>query len=563
MATKCTRQLLSDVNSCDLPDFIKKLVNKICDFYDEQDYIDVTFKLSNPIAMIPAHRLILSAASPYFNDLFKSEHGLAPVIELNDIDSDTFERLMTFCYTGKTLITIENVDLMLKAAMVLQLCDAVLSCVDYILEHITEYTLKRAYDLERETQCIQLYEKLLKYEIENFIEVSQSAEFLNFSTEKLQAIIEADNLNVSCEQDAFRAIKRWYEYDASARQKELPVLIDCLRLTQLDVCFLMENVQTLPGCEVLALRALSWIGFPSARSKVSLKFSAARENVCNKPVLLAVQVSENLSCSGPYTGAVTNIFQYDKAEDEWHIYADIETSDWKNYGLELFDNSLMFIGGKCDGEEVRTVKSWSFTTKTWITLPPMGRARSFPVVLSLNKSIYAIGGQYDASVERYSPVSGWRCVSNMSSQRYSAGAVVHDGKIFIMGGWDGRSSLKSVERYDPSLNSWTKCADMNAVRRCPAVAVHNGCIYVLGGGSEIVERYDPQSNKWTKICSLSVSCNAMACVSMDDQLWAIGGNTTNSVSVYNAERDEWIEKKKTTCTCWWFILLLCCAENVT
>ncbi|XP_036339285.1 kelch-like protein 41 [Rhagoletis pomonella] len=78
MATNGTRQLLLDVNGQDLNHFIKKLLNNICDFYDEQDLIDVTFKLSNPTAMVPAHRLILSAASPYFKDLFKSDKGLTP-----------------------------------------------------------------------------------------------------------------------------------------------------------------------------------------------------------------------------------------------------------------------------------------------------------------------------------------------------------------------------------------------------------------------------------------------------------------------------------------------------
>ncbi|XP_036338597.1 kelch-like protein 8 [Rhagoletis pomonella] len=164
------------INTCHLhPDVnghIFKLLNNIWELYDQQDLIDVTFKLSNPTAMVPAHRLILSAACPYFKELFKSDKGLTPVIELNNVDSDTFERLLTFCYTGKTLITIDNVDATLKAAIVLKLDDAVVDCVDYILEHITDYTLQRAYSLERETQCVPLYEKLLEYDINNFMEVS-------------------------------------------------------------------------------------------------------------------------------------------------------------------------------------------------------------------------------------------------------------------------------------------------------------------------------------------------------------------------------------------------------
>ncbi|XP_036338602.1 uncharacterized protein LOC118748334 [Rhagoletis pomonella] len=128
MATNGTRQLIPNVIGYGLTPFVKKLLNNICNFYDEQDLIDVTFKLSNPTALIPAHRLILSAASPYFKDLFKSHKGLTPVIELNNIDSDTFELL------------------------------------------IAEYTLQRAYCLERETHCVPLYEKLLEYEINNFME---------------------------------------------------------------------------------------------------------------------------------------------------------------------------------------------------------------------------------------------------------------------------------------------------------------------------------------------------------------------------------------------------------
>ncbi|XP_017460550.1 PREDICTED: kelch-like protein 8 [Rhagoletis zephyria] len=76
-------------------------------------------------------------------------------------------------------------------------------------------------------------------------------------------------------------------------------------------------------------------------------------------------------------------------------------------------------------------------------------------------------------------------------------------------------------------------------------AVHNGCIYVLGGTSEnkTVERYDPQSDKWTKMCSLNVGRGGMGCVFVGDQLWAVGGWNSKSVSVYNAECDEWVVKK--------------------
>ena len=36
------------------------------------------------------------------------------------------------------------------------------------------------------------------------------------------------------------------------------------------------------------------------------------------------------------------------------------------------------------------------------------------------------------------------------------GTVVLDGYIYIAGGHDGNSSISSVERYDPLLNTWSQ-----------------------------------------------------------------------------------------------------------
>ncbi|XP_017485148.1 PREDICTED: kelch-like protein 5 isoform X2 [Rhagoletis zephyria] len=530
-----------DVNGQDLNHFIKKLLNNICDFYDEQDLIDVTFKLSNPTAMVPAHRLILSAASPYFKDLFKSDKGLTPVIEIIDIDSDTFERLITFCYTGQTLVTIDNVDAMLKAAIYLKLDEAVVNCVDYILEHITDYTLQRAYSLERETQCVPLYEKLLEYDINNFMEISKHREFLSFDAEKLQAIIESHNLNVTCEEDAFYAVKQWYEYDASGRKHKLPDLISRLRLTLFDTSFLLRNVQTLPGCESLAFKATSWISLPSQRALISLKYTEPRRNVCVKEedtTLLAVQA---YGCTG-------TIFQYDQTEDKWQKYAELEHYA-SAYGMCLMEDNIIYIGGVRDGEITSGVESWSLKTKTWRTLPSMIQSRCWPSVVLLNGNVYAIGGtiapgQRTQSVEKYSPGGRWKLVSSMIMPRSQASAVALNDKIFVIGGHNG-NDLKTVECYDPFSNTWTKCGHMNEINYSPGVAVHNGCIYVLGGTSDkkTLECYDPQSNKWTKMCSLNMGRPYIGCVFVSDQLWAVGGWNSNSVSVYYAKTDEWLEKK--------------------
>ncbi|XP_050340996.1 kelch-like protein 17 [Bactrocera neohumeralis] len=276
MASSCTESPALQSDSSERTCFMEKLMAKIFSFYDEQSLIDVTFKVSNPTALVPAHRLVLAAASPYFENLFNGAQGTNPVIEINDIDSDIFERLITFCYTGQTLITVNNVSDMLKAAIVLQLDDAITSCVDYLMAHINEYTIQGVYTLERETQCELFKQKIIENETQNFVEISQSDEFLNFDFEKMQRILESDNLNITREEDAFDAIKRWFNFDVAARQEQLPLLIACLRLTQFDADFLLTHIQPLPGCELLAFKALSWIIKPEARTKINMRFTGPR-----------------------------------------------------------------------------------------------------------------------------------------------------------------------------------------------------------------------------------------------------------------------------------------------
>ncbi|XP_067641716.1 kelch-like protein 5 isoform X2 [Eurosta solidaginis] len=536
LAACSTRQRLSEMSPDGAIHFMEKLLFQIYEHFDEQDLIDVTFKLSNPTSLITAHRLILSAASPYFKQLFKSEDGICPLIEITDMDSDTFERLITFCYTGKTIVTIENVDRMLKAALILQLEEVVLNCVDFLIDHITDYTLARAYALESEAQCELLSAKIFEYEIENFINVIQSPEFLNFDANKLQTILERDDLNITSERDAFDAIKRWYEHDASSRKQKLPDLMSYLRLTQFNTNFIMENIHPLPGCQFTALEAVSWVNVPSTRKAISLRCTRPRQRIAD--AFLALNFESGI------------IFQYNKTDDLWQKWVDIKM-DAVDVQAILMDDNLIFIGGTRNGKAIDEVSSWNFKNTLFQRLPPMNQPRYLHSVVELNSKIYAVGGQGAndeilQSVEMYTASDGWKSINSMSTPRAFVTAVVLNEKIYVIGGRHG-DTLKSVECYDPTKNSWTQCADMNEKHSNAGASVHNGQIFVVGGfhddDSLTVERYDPQRNEWTKICSLNIKCQRPGCISIYNQLWAVGGNYKDFVSVYDEQNDKWIDKK--------------------
>jgi len=61
------------------------------------------------------------------------------------------------------------------------------------------------------------------------------------------------------------------------------------------------------------------------------------------------------------------------------------------------------------------------------------------------------------------------------------GAVTLGGKVYICGGFDGMSSLNSVEMYDPDADQWTMVSSMEKHRSASGVVVLNGQIYAIGG----------------------------------------------------------------------------------
>jgi len=61
------------------------------------------------------------------------------------------------------------------------------------------------------------------------------------------------------------------------------------------------------------------------------------------------------------------------------------------------------------------------------------------------------------------------------------GAVALKGRVYICGGFDGSSSLNSVEMYDPETDEWTMLSSMERHRSASGVVVLDGQIYAIGG----------------------------------------------------------------------------------
>lgn len=81
---------------------------------------DVCLQVGN--SRIQAHKIVLSASSPYFRAMFTGElvESKQTDIVIRDIDEQAMEMIIDFCYTSKITVDEKSVQNLLPAACLLQ-----------------------------------------------------------------------------------------------------------------------------------------------------------------------------------------------------------------------------------------------------------------------------------------------------------------------------------------------------------------------------------------------------------------------------------------------------------
>ena len=111
-------------------------------------------------------------------------------------------------------------------------------------------------------------------------------------------------------------------------------------------------------------------------------------------------------------------------------------------------------------------------------------------------------------------------------------------KIFVLGGRDDKYSLKSVQSYSWSENSWTEESSMNKVRSGASAFVHDRQIYVSGGwtgteftGSITSLNVDGEHKEWVETpIKMPVKCHGHKMVCHENNAILTGGEVGDNVS---------------------------------
>lgn len=220
------------------------------------------------------------------------------------------------------------------------------------------------------------------------------------------------------------------------------------------------------------------------------------------------------------------------------------------------DEHLIVAGGfGAHQRPVDIVERWNPRTNEWTALQPLTKRRRYAAAAAIGKRLYVVGG-YDGR-QRMNSVecldlsqenATWQPVASLTYRRALPGVCVHQSLIYVCGGFDGSSRLASTECYDEKTDVWTIGEDMHVGREGAGLVAIGDHLYCIGGYDglnllQTVEKYDINLGRWSQMAPMLTPRSGAGCATIDKYIFACGGFDgtvhLSSVERYDSQTNQW------------------------
>ncbi|XP_078597336.1 kelch-like protein 24a [Branchiostoma floridae x Branchiostoma japonicum] len=194
----------------------------------------------------PCHRLVLSAASPYFRAMFTSDmaESRQKTVVLQGLDADMFGEILSYIYSGTLHVSLEKVQPLYQAADLLQLDYVRDTSSSYMAMNVDHSTFVDLYKFAGVFSVDIVLRRCVTWIDINFAEFSSGEEFCSLSVNQLTEIISHVELDVKEEKVVCEAVVRWVQHNKEDRLHHLPSILSYIRfnlLTSDDTAAMLEH----------------------------------------------------------------------------------------------------------------------------------------------------------------------------------------------------------------------------------------------------------------------------------------------------------------------------------
>ncbi|XP_035687990.1 kelch-like protein 21 [Branchiostoma floridae] len=438
----------------------------------------------------PCHRLVLSAASPYFRAMFTSDmaESRQKTVVLQGLDAGMFWEILSYIYSGTLHVSLDKVQPLYQAADLLQLDYVRDTCSSYMAMNVERSTCVDQYkfadvfsiDIVRKA-CLQLIHR-------NFVEVASSDEFCSLSVNQLTEIISHDELDVEEETTVYGVVLRWVQHSKEDRLHHLPSILPHIRfnlLTSDDKAAILEHplVTEYPGSSDYIRNAVQ-NGNPNQNPRVGLTMEMAllfsTEPGSNEILFMNPQEGKYISCSYNPEGLPDSSAMTVTTDNNIYI---LETKELENENQLSLYNRYNHAKNLWENEAMSSVCKWP------------GKFKPNNPLVEVNGILYHIAG-----------------VRNMY--------------------W------LQMRKYNWHTNQWQDCAELRLddTDRYSAVLPCGAQLYFLT--REALHCYDPREDKWSKRTAPWVIYEVDTAVVMGTEIFCTDCEFTQTM-VYDTESDCW------------------------
>nr|XP_039267693.1 kelch-like protein 28 [Styela clava] len=496
---------------------------------------------------LSAHKVVLSACSPYFKAMFTQDMAEKnqSYVTFHCVNVDAMEMIIDFAYTGKLQVTASNVQSLVPAACLFQMHLIIDECCQFLESQLHVNNCIGIWRFAYDYGLIELTQVLFKFINQNFEEISKLDEIHDLPVKYLIKILSSDDLNVSSEESVFQILESWIMWDVEARKINLPRLLKCVRLSLLSATYLRRSSLL---NSLISYNSLAWdIMHSSVQGELTLDQQHVRPR-CAPKLLCAVGGKNGLFAT------LSSLEIYLPAKNEWKSMAALPQPRYECSAV-VADRKLYVLGGiVCEPykQHSNTVVVWDPDKNNWIKSVEMLKSRSSFASVVLKGEIYVLGGydgeSYLKHVEKFSPrKSTWERVTDMKQTRICFSAAALHDCIYAIGGY-GPAHQDSVEMYNTTTMHWQMLKPMLNKRINFGVTVYKDSIYVMGGHSgtahlRSMEKYDTEKEEWELCNSMRRPRTGIGTAVIDGKFYVVGGHSgheyLNDVECYDPGDKTW------------------------
>ncbi|CAC5419060.1 KLHL24_35 [Mytilus coruscus] len=536
---------LSDYSS---PEHSESLITNFETFRIEGGYSDVTLVVDGK--HFPCHRVILAAGSRYFKSMFSSgmEECRKNKIDLQQVDSNVFEYVLHFIYTGRVQITTSILQDLFQQAYMFQIEPLVNLCVKFFKENMNESNCLAALMLADTHAHSQLYEISKELACFHFKNIVNDEDFCRLSLQCVMDVLCDRRLRCDGEHQVFEMAIKWLDADGNeGRRKNFRFkILEAVKFPMIRKEYLLDIVSKSPHVmqDEKGLKlyedAITYHMVPSRRHMLNSFQITPRLTSSNHEtaILLGGRLADGLSID-------VESFRSDTGE-----FTSLKPLPFKKrneFTASVIGNDIYVSGG------LRSAEFWKYDSgfETWLRGPSLQTARRRHAMAAQQDSLYVLGG-FDEdmvlkSVEKWTNGCSWMQAGSLCHAVENMGFVAHDKHIYLFGGKNNDEIVtNTVQCYDTTMETCTILSQpLPACDMCLGSTVLNKQIYVIG--LEGAFRYTPETEIWEILPELICPRDFVSVAVIDEKLYTFGGRRrgakdrlyTDIIECFDPKKNAW------------------------